>query len=316
AQALCNPPATFHRGLPCFQKTLIIPAPLLNPSGHSETFTRTRRPRGGSVVQSLYCMNDPRPEGHMASHIGRRKFLATLSGAAAGAAFEPARPANRDASERYAHSGTRTGAASPSRRCQHRRRDRLGVREIGAATSRRAHCGPQRILHKAVRTNRGAGGAARIACDLSVSPVRSGRWSRHLRNESYRFLSPNGYLHRSGSQGREAGRHAGLATDQVRASPQSQDRQDAGSDNSAGRARDRRRGDRMKRREFITLFGGAAVAWPLAARAQQPDRIRRIGVLMAAEAQDDPIAHAQVAAFRQELEKLGWTEGRNVRIDA
>jgi putative tryptophan/tyrosine transport system substrate-binding protein len=72
----------------------------------------------------------------------------------------------------------------------------------------------------------------------------------------------------------------------------------------------------VKRREFITLLGGAAAAWPIVARAQQPDRIRRIGVLIAAEAQDDPIAQAQVAAFRQELEKLGWTEGRNVRIDA
>src|SRR5262249_57463556 len=101
AQALCNPPATFHRGLPCFQKTLIIPAPLLNPSGHSETFTRTRRPRGGSVVQSLYCMNDPQPEGHMASHIGRRKFSATLSGVAAAWPFvarpqQPALPASRE----------------------------------------------------------------------------------------------------------------------------------------------------------------------------------------------------------------------------
>ena len=72
----------------------------------------------------------------------------------------------------------------------------------------------------------------------------------------------------------------------------------------------------MKRREFMTLLGGAAVAWPLAARAQQPDGGRRIGVLIAGQAQDDSIAQAQVGAFRQELEKLGWAEGRNVRIDA
>jgi putative ABC transport system substrate-binding protein len=71
----------------------------------------------------------------------------------------------------------------------------------------------------------------------------------------------------------------------------------------------------MKRREFVTLLGSAA-AWPLAARAQQPDGGRRIGVLIAGQAQDDSIAQAQVAAFRQELEKLGWAEGRNVRIDA
>ena len=69
----------------------------------------------------------------------------------------------------------------------------------------------------------------------------------------------------------------------------------------------------MRRREFITLLGGAA-AWPLAARAQQPDRMRRIGVLMA-YAESDPEAQALVAAFREGLQKLGWTEGRNIRID-
>ena len=70
----------------------------------------------------------------------------------------------------------------------------------------------------------------------------------------------------------------------------------------------------MKRREFITLLGGAAVAWPLAARAQQPERMRRIGVLMG-QAADDPEAQARVAAFVQGLQELGWTDGRNVRID-
>ena len=72
----------------------------------------------------------------------------------------------------------------------------------------------------------------------------------------------------------------------------------------------------MRRREFITALGGAAAtaAWPLAARAQQPDRIRRIGVLMN-RAADDPQAQASVAAFVQGLQQLGWTEGRNVHID-
>ena len=69
----------------------------------------------------------------------------------------------------------------------------------------------------------------------------------------------------------------------------------------------------MKRRQFITLLGGAAV-WPLAARAQQPDGMRRIGVLMGL-AEDDPEIRARLAAFRQGLEKRGWSEGRNVRID-
>src|SRR6478672_461422 len=70
----------------------------------------------------------------------------------------------------------------------------------------------------------------------------------------------------------------------------------------------------MKRREFITLVGGAAAAWPLAARAQQPDRIRQIGVLLNLAA-DDPEGRVAIAAFREGLQQLGWAEGRNVRID-
>jgi putative ABC transport system substrate-binding protein len=70
----------------------------------------------------------------------------------------------------------------------------------------------------------------------------------------------------------------------------------------------------MKRREFITLLGGAATAWPLAARAQQGERMRRIGVLMG-QAANDPEGQARVAAFFQGLQELGWSVGRNVRID-
>jgi ABC-type uncharacterized transport system substrate-binding protein len=70
----------------------------------------------------------------------------------------------------------------------------------------------------------------------------------------------------------------------------------------------------MKRREFITLIAGGAVAWPLAARAQQSERVRRIGVLMNLAA-DDPEAPTRVAAFAQGLQELGWTMGRNVQID-
>jgi putative ABC transport system substrate-binding protein len=72
--------------------------------------------------------------------------------------------------------------------------------------------------------------------------------------------------------------------------------------------------DYLKRREFITLLGGAAAAWPLVARAQQTGAMRRIGVLMS-YAESDPEMRARVAAFRQELGKLGWSEGRNLRID-
>ena len=70
----------------------------------------------------------------------------------------------------------------------------------------------------------------------------------------------------------------------------------------------------MRRREFITLLGGTAVAWPLAARAQQGGRVRRVGALMNVAA-DDPESSLRVAAFAQGLQELGWTVGRNVRID-
>ncbi len=70
----------------------------------------------------------------------------------------------------------------------------------------------------------------------------------------------------------------------------------------------------MRRREFITLLGGAAAAWPLVARAQQPDRMRLIGVLMA-YAENDRAAQPWLAAFRGTLAKLGWMEGGNLRIE-
>ena len=70
----------------------------------------------------------------------------------------------------------------------------------------------------------------------------------------------------------------------------------------------------MKRRDFITLLGGAAAAWPLIARAQQPERMRRIGVLLPATA-DDSEFQARIGAFLQALALLGWTIDRNVRID-
>jgi putative ABC transport system substrate-binding protein len=70
----------------------------------------------------------------------------------------------------------------------------------------------------------------------------------------------------------------------------------------------------MIRREFITLLGGAAAAWPLTARAQQGERMRRIGVL-AGVAADDPEGQVRIAAFLQGLQQLGWTDGRNVQIE-
>src|SRR6476646_6813464 len=67
------------------------------------------------------------------------------------------------------------------------------------------------------------------------------------------------------------------------------------------------------RREFITLLGGAAAAWPLSARAQQGERMRRIGVLMNTTANTEQ--QQSLVAFQQALQRLGWTEGRNVQMD-
>src|SRR5215831_6208 len=78
--------------------------------------------------------------------------------------------------------------------------------------------------------------------------------------------------------------------------------------------RDRMPFRQWKRREFIALLGGAAAAWPLAAGAQQGDRVRRIGVLMEPD-ETDPRAKPLASAFTQALADLGWTDGRNMRID-
>jgi putative tryptophan/tyrosine transport system substrate-binding protein len=74
------------------------------------------------------------------------------------------------------------------------------------------------------------------------------------------------------------------------------------------------RGATMERREFIKLFDSAAIAWPLAAQAQQPEQMRRIGVLLPATA-DDAVFQARLGVFLQELAILGWPIGRNMRID-
>ena len=70
----------------------------------------------------------------------------------------------------------------------------------------------------------------------------------------------------------------------------------------------------MRRRDFVSLVGGSAIIWPLAARAQQGERMRRVGVLVNV-AEDDLEAQAENLAFLQGLQQLGWTDGRNIRID-
>src|SRR5262249_22821823 len=216
-------------------------------------------------------MNDPQPQGHMASYIGRRKFLATLGSAS---------------------------VAWPltARAQQAERMRRLGVLMNGAATAAL----PQSYVATFVQGLRQAG------------------WTEGRQNQYDRTIPASGDLRRSHPQGCEAWRSARPADRQVHAHHQPQNRQGARPPNSRQVARSCQRGHRMtakiKRRDFITLLGGAAVAWPVAGRAQQGERMRRIGVLMNTAA-DDPESQARNAAFLQGLQELGWTVGRNVRID-
>src|SRR5216117_3746336 len=105
-----------------------------------------------------------------------------------------------------------------------------------------------------------------------------------------------------------------MRIDQVRAGHQRLDRQDARPRCAAVAARPRRRGDRMRRREFITLLGGAVAAWPLAARAQQPENPVRIGFLPVGS-QSNSYDRSLVEAFRLGLRELGVVENRHVVLD-
>src|SRR5215831_5679326 len=127
-------------------------------------------------------------------------------------------------------------------------------------------------------------------------------------------ISPGRRVHRPDSQGREARRPTGLTVGQVRVRHQPQHRQGIRPQLPAGATRHRRRGDRVTRREFITLLGGAAAAWPLAARAQQREKVRLIGILLPATA-DNREFQARLGAFLQGLQQSGWSIGRNVQID-
>src|SRR5262249_47180889 len=142
--------------------------------------------------------------------------------------------------------------------------------------------------------------------------VREGRRSRRVRPGRRRPCTPSYELCRQDPEGGPTEGFAYRAAGQIRACLQSQGGPRARAHDSAPPARPRRRGDRMRRREFIAMIGGAA-AWPLAARAQQSNQTRRIGVLMG-PAESDPEGQSEITAFRRGLRDLGWTGGRNVRI--
>src|SRR5262245_29510541 len=180
---------------------------------------------------------------------------------------------------------------------------------------RRARDRLRSAVHKPGQTARRAGIPPRCAHDLPIPRVRRSRWADELWSEHSEHGTSSRHLHRPHPQGRQARRLAGAAVHQGRVDHQPQDRQGARPRNAGHAARPRRRGYRMiRRREFITLLGGALVAWPLAARAQQGERIRRIGALIGF-AETDSYGQASANAFRQGLEQLGWVEGRNIRVD-
>src|SRR4029453_4098373 len=115
----------------------------------------------------------------------------------------------------------------------------------------------------------------------------------------------------AGPEREKAWRPAGRAAHQVRAGDQSRNCKKAEARDSTTVARACRRGDRMRRREFITLIGGVAATWPLYAHAQQGGRMRRIGILERG-AEPDRLVQVQWRAMREGLAKLGWIEGRTV----
>src|SRR5262245_58218462 len=135
-------------------------------------------------------------------------------------------------------------------------------------------------------------------------------WTVELWKQRYRCVPSGRCLHRPDSQGREAGRSAGGADDESRTIHQSQDCQGARPYYANRSACACRRGDRVKRREFITLLGGAS-AWPLAARAQSAGMLKVGMVAAGSPSRSAP----NILAFRQRLSDLGYREGNNLTFE-
>src|SRR5262245_7416174 len=213
----------------------------------------------------------------------------------------------REPNERPAGGGRRTRTQTPCPACEHRWSTRGRVRNFGRAASRRAADRARSILQQPEPSACHAGRPSRDAGNLSVSRVRRGRWPDELRRQPDRRVPSSRHLCWPDSGRCQAGRPARRTVHEGRADHQHENRQGARIDNSAPANRPRRRGDRMKRRECITLLGVAA-AWPLAARAQQAGKIYRIGVFTAGA----PIRSKTWSILIDALKELGWTEGKNI----
>src|SRR5262249_20917601 len=178
--------------------------------------------------------------------------------------------------------------------------------------SGRSHDCSRRSVPRPPRPDCGAGVAPPFACDLRQPRLARSWRVDELRNGLDRHIPPGRRLLRPDSQGCEADRSARAASDQVPFRHQPENHQGARPHYLRQFAHARRRGDRMSsRRQFITLLGGAAVAWPLAARAQQASKIPRIGMLSPGPYE----LAATLDAFQQAVRELGYTEGQNIAIE-
>src|SRR5215831_16388770 len=205
----------------------------------------------------------------------------------------------------------RNCAHIPGEKCP---RPRGRDRRVGGRGGRSSDRDAGQFQYRSSRPDYRTDGAIPYTEHFSLSFCRERREPDVVRHRLCGSVSTHRRLRRPYSQGHEAGRASGASAHQVRAGHQSAHSQNARPHRFPNATCPRRRGDRMKRRTFITLLGAAAVAWPLAARAQQPSRVRRVAILMPAP-KGDSEDEARVRAFKQELAKLGWTEGSNVRFD-
>src|SRR5262249_31737199 len=150
--------------------------------------------------------------------------------------------------------------------------------------------------------------------DRGIPGERRGRRADQLRLRPHGAVLRHRGLCPSDCRGRQAVRHADRAIAALLHGRQSQGGGGARGFFVGCVRRPRQRGDRMRRREFITLLGGAAATWPLGVHAQQAERVRHIGVLLSTH-EGDPARRAQLTAFVQRLAELGWADGHNARVD-